>query len=161
MIFILEDDPQNTPDHIDSHRSILLAAGPYVKRGYTSQALYSQANVHATMFRILGTPPSTAEVAAATPMYDLFTNDPDFTPYDCAPLDKKFQDRSKWIVQQTTPLDKMTRQVMYDSKGQFRFDDADGLGAILWWTMQGMDSKVPRRLLDNLHKALREVDDED
>lgn len=161
VIFILEDDPQNTPDHIDSHRSILLAVGPYVKRGYTSKALYSQANVHATMFRILGTKPNTTEVARATPMYDLFTNDPDFTPYDCQAMDKKFADRSKWIVKDTTRLDKMTKRVLYDKDGELKFDDADGLGAILWWTMKGLKSKVPPRLMKKLNDAMREVPNED
>ena len=161
VIFILEDDPQNTPDHIDSHRSIMLAVGPYVKRGYTSKTLYSQANVHATMFRILGTEPNTTKVANAIPMYDLFTNDPDFTPYDCQDMDTKFADRSKWIVKDTTRLDGMTKRVLYDKDGEFKFDDADGLGAILWWTMKGMKSKVPTNLMKKFNDAMREVPNED
>ncbi len=161
VIFILEDDPQNTPDHIDSHRSILLAVGPYVKRGYQSKVLYSQANVHATMFRILGTQPDTTEVARATPMYDLFTNKPNFQPYDCQPMDPHFADRSKWIVKASTKLDKLTRRVLYTRDGQLKFDDADGLGAILWWTMKGMHSQVPVHLMNNLRRALKEVPDED
>ena len=161
LILILEDDPQNTPDHIDSHRSILLAVSPYVKRGYTSKGLYSQANVHSTMFRILGTQPTTTEVARATPMYDLFTNDPDFTPYDCQPMDTKFSNRSDWIVSKTTKLDSLTQRVMYDKDGEFKFDDADGLGAILWWTMKGLHSRVPPALMKKLNDVIREVPNED
>ncbi|MGZ5134137.1 MAG: bifunctional YncE family protein/alkaline phosphatase family protein, partial [Flavitalea sp.] len=36
LVIIVEDDPQGGVDHIDAHRSVLLMAGPYVKRGYTS-----------------------------------------------------------------------------------------------------------------------------
>ena len=32
-IFVIEDDAQNGPDHVDSHRSPGFVISPYVKRG--------------------------------------------------------------------------------------------------------------------------------
>ncbi|HEX9957134.1 MAG TPA: phosphoesterase, partial [Fibrella sp.] len=34
LVIVTEDDPQGGVDHIDAHRSLLMLAGPYVKRGY-------------------------------------------------------------------------------------------------------------------------------
>ncbi len=36
LVIVTEDDPQGGVDHIDAHRSILMMAGPYVKKGYVS-----------------------------------------------------------------------------------------------------------------------------
>ena len=36
LVIITEDDPQGGVDHVDAHRSVLMMAGPYVKKGYVS-----------------------------------------------------------------------------------------------------------------------------
>ena len=33
LIFVIEDDAQDGPDHVDAHRSVAFVAGPYVKHG--------------------------------------------------------------------------------------------------------------------------------
>ena len=40
-IFILEDDAQSGPDHVDSHRSVLLVASPFAKRGVVDHTFYT------------------------------------------------------------------------------------------------------------------------
>lgn len=85
VIFVIEDDPQQGQDHVEVHRSILLIASPWVKRGYVSNVHYCEANLHATLEHILGLPPMTIYDETAQPMYDLFTSSPDFTPYDYIP----------------------------------------------------------------------------
>ena len=85
LVVVIEDDPQQGRDHIDPHRSILLLAGGWVRRGYVSPVHYSEANIHATIEHILGLPPMTVFDEIAQPMWDLFADEPDLTPYDYIP----------------------------------------------------------------------------
>jgi len=57
VVFILEDDAQNGPDHIDAHRSPVYVAGPYVKRNTVIHDMYSTSGVLRTIELILGLPP--------------------------------------------------------------------------------------------------------
>jgi YVTN family beta-propeller protein len=84
-VFVLEDDPQNGVDHVDGHRSILFVASPYARRGAVIDHYYSQINVVRTVEQILGIRPMNQEDRTATPMFDAFTNHPDFTPYNAQP----------------------------------------------------------------------------
>jgi YVTN family beta-propeller protein len=81
VVFILEDDAQNGPDHIDAHRSPVFVAGPYVKRNAVSHQMYSTSGVLRTIELILGLPPMSQYDAAAMPLFECFTSKPDFTPY--------------------------------------------------------------------------------
>ncbi|MDT3402779.1 bifunctional YncE family protein/alkaline phosphatase family protein [Mucilaginibacter terrae] len=81
VVFILEDDAQNGPDHVDAHRSPVFVAGPYVKRKAVLHQMYSTSSVLRTMELILGLPPMSQYDAAAMPMFECFTSTPDFTPY--------------------------------------------------------------------------------
>lgn len=80
-VFVLEDDAQNGPDHVDAHRSIAFVAGPYVKRGFVDHTMYSTTGMLRTMELILGINPMSQYDAAAMPMFRCFTNKPDARPY--------------------------------------------------------------------------------
>ena len=82
VVFILEDDAQNGPDHVDAHRSTAYVVGPYVKRKYVDHTIYTTSGMLRTIELILGLPPMTQFDAAATPMWRCFTNKPDFTPFN-------------------------------------------------------------------------------
>ncbi len=58
-IFVIEDDAQNGPDHVDSHRSPMLAISPYTHRGVIDSTMYNQSSVMRTMELILGMRPMT------------------------------------------------------------------------------------------------------
>src|SRR5882762_5363804 len=73
-VFILEDDAQNGPDHVDAHRSIAFIASPYAKRKTKVSRMYSTASVLRTIELILGLPPMSQYDAAATPMWECFTS---------------------------------------------------------------------------------------
>ncbi|MGN6438728.1 MAG: bifunctional YncE family protein/alkaline phosphatase family protein [Agriterribacter sp.] len=81
-IFILEDDAQNGPDHVDAHRSTAYLISPYVKRRFVDHTMYSTTGMLRTIELILGMPPMTQYDAAATPMWRCFSATPDFTPFD-------------------------------------------------------------------------------
>ena len=82
VIFVVEDDTQNGADHVDGHRSIFLAIGPWVKKQYVSKTHTSLASIFKTVNLILGLPPLNQYDAAATDLRDMFTGTPDFAPYN-------------------------------------------------------------------------------
>src|SRR4029077_20918867 len=82
VIFVVEDDTQNGADHVDGHRSIFLAIGPWVKREHVAKTHFSLASIFKTVDLILGIPPLNQYDAAATDLRDIFTGQPDFSPYD-------------------------------------------------------------------------------
>jgi YVTN family beta-propeller protein len=84
-IFVLEDDAQNGPDHVDAHRSVLLVASPYARRGALDSTLYTTSGVLRTIELVLGLPPMSQYDAAATPLWAAFTDRPDLRPYTARP----------------------------------------------------------------------------
>jgi phospholipase C len=53
-IFVLEDDAQNGPDHVDAHRSPAFVISPYIKMGSVNHNMYSTSGILRTMELILG-----------------------------------------------------------------------------------------------------------
>ncbi len=80
-IFIIEDDAQNGPDHVDAHRTAGLVISPYCRRGVVDSTLYTMASMIRTIELILGLPPMTQYDAGATPMFGCFQARPEATPY--------------------------------------------------------------------------------
>ena len=80
-IFIIEDDAQNGPDHVDAHRTVAFAISPYIKRGAIDNTMYTTASMIRTMEIILGLAPMTQFDKNAQTMQNAFTDKPDFTPY--------------------------------------------------------------------------------
>ena len=66
-IFVVEDDSQNGPDHVDCHRTVALVVSPWAKQGAIDSTHYTQAGMVRTIELILGLPAMTQYDAAATP----------------------------------------------------------------------------------------------
>jgi YVTN family beta-propeller protein len=81
-IFVIEDDAQNGPDHVDVHRTVGLVISPYVKHGLVDSTHYTTASMIHTMELILGLPIMTQYDRAATPMYRCFQSRPKLWAYD-------------------------------------------------------------------------------
>jgi len=94
-VFITEDDAQGGVDSVDSHRTVLLLAGPYVKRGYVSHQNSSFPGMLKTVFRTLRIPPLNLYDAAARDLSDAFAAQPDFAPYRLLPADPSIFDPAK------------------------------------------------------------------
>jgi len=84
-IFVVEDDAQNGPDHIDAHRTVAFVVSPYARRGAVDSTLYSTSSMLRTIELILGLSPMSQFDAAAMPMLASFQPRPDATPYVCRP----------------------------------------------------------------------------
>lgn len=85
LVVVTEDDPQGTGDHESQYRGLMAVAGPWVKRGYTTDVHYQWTSVVAAIERILGLRPLSNLVAEARPLDDMFTTTPDLTPYVADP----------------------------------------------------------------------------
>ena len=135
-VFILEDDAQNGPDHVDAHRSPALVISPYTKRNQVVSTMYSTSGFLRTMELILGLPPMSQYDAAAIPLYDCFTAKPDFTPYNHI----------------ETAIDLDSRNVagnrssrLSESFNLAEVDEAPDLelNQVIWKFVKGEDSEMP------------------
>ncbi|HXJ93924.1 MAG TPA: phosphoesterase [Terriglobia bacterium] len=78
--FILEDDAQDGPDHVDSHRSPALVISKYApgsaEHPFVDHHFYTTVNMMRTMEELLGLPPMNNNDAWAEPMAELFSGPP-------------------------------------------------------------------------------------
>ncbi|MFN0167988.1 MAG: bifunctional YncE family protein/alkaline phosphatase family protein [Bryobacteraceae bacterium] len=88
-ILVTEDDAAGGRDHIDSHRTLLLAVSPWAKKNYVSHVNSSFPGLLKTAFRILRIPPLNLFDASASDLGDCFTDEPDYRPYTLQPVDAR------------------------------------------------------------------------
>jgi hypothetical protein len=91
-VFVTEDDAQGGVDHIDAHRTVLLAAGPWIRKGYVSHVNTSFPGLLKTIFRLLRLPPLNLFDAAASDLSDCFAAKPDYEPYELEDVDRRVFD---------------------------------------------------------------------
>lgn len=84
-IFVVEDDAQNGPDHVDAHRTIAYVISPWSRLKKTDSTFYTTSSMLRTIELILGLPPMSQYDAAATPMFSCFTGSFSTTPYKALP----------------------------------------------------------------------------
>ena len=80
-IFVIEDDSQDGPDHVDARRTTGFVISPYVKRKTVDSTFYTTSSMLRTIELLLGLPPLSQFDAAAPPMYAALGDAPDLTPY--------------------------------------------------------------------------------
>lgn len=135
-IFMIEDDAQNGPDHVDAHRTTGLVISPYTKRKYVDSTQYSTVSMIRTMELILGLPPLSQYDAAARPMFNSFTSKPDLTPYVHVPAQ--------------IDLDAKNTKLAYGADRSSRMDWSEvdrindfELNEILWVSIMGKEAPQP------------------
>ena len=136
VVFILEDDAQNGPDHVDAHRSTAYVVGPYVRRNYVDHTMYSTTSMLRTIELILGIPPMSQYDAAAEPMWRSFTNKPDLTAFTALPNNIDLSEKN-------TAVNELSRK-----SAQFNFAKVDAINdfqfnEVLWKGIKGINSPVP------------------
>ena len=94
-IFVIEDDAQSGVDHVDAHRSVLLVISPWVREGYISHIATSTVSAQKTIYQLLGLGTLNLEDALSARLSDVFTTQPDFTPYDTLPSALRVFDPAK------------------------------------------------------------------
>jgi hypothetical protein len=94
-ILVAEDDAQGGVDHVDAHRSVMLAISPWVRPGTIGHRHISMGSLQKTAYELLGLGPLNLEDALAGDMSDLFSTAPDLRPYVALPSDKRIFDPAK------------------------------------------------------------------
>ena len=136
VVFILEDDAQDGPDHVDAHRSPIYLAGPYVKRNYVDHTPYTTSGVLRTIELILGLPPMSQYDAAATPLWRCFTSTPDESAFNSLPANIDLNNTN-------TAVNKLSQK-----SETFNFAKEDAVPdleftKVLWQGLKGINSPVP------------------
>jgi YVTN family beta-propeller protein len=135
-VFIIEDDAQNGPDHVDAHRTVGLVVSPYCKRAYVDSTLYTTASMIRTMELILGLPPLTQYDAGATPMFHCFQKTAQSVPYQClTPQADLFAKNTK-----ASPGAKESAKMNFR---EYDMAPEDQLNRILWLAAKGPDAPYP------------------
>jgi YVTN family beta-propeller protein len=135
-IFIVEDDAQSGPDHVDSHRSIALVASPFARRGFVDHTFYSTSGMLRSMELILGLPPMSTYDAAATPMFNAFQATPDLSVYRRITPNVALDDRNP-----ATALGAQASRAMDWSDADLTPEEP--LNDILWHSEKGPDVPMP------------------
>jgi YVTN family beta-propeller protein len=138
VVFILEDDAQNGPDHVDAHRSPAYVVSPYIKRNYVDHTLYSTTSMLRTIELILGIPPMTQYDAAATPMWKSFTAVPDTSGFNHLPSNVNLNDKNK--VQNEAAR----RSEKFDFSKEDNVPDL-AFNEVLWQGIKGKAAPAPSR----------------
>ena len=135
-VFVIEDDAQNGPDHVDAHRVVALVISPYTKRKHVDSTMYSTTSMLRTMELILGLKPMSQFDAAARPMYHSFAAKPDTAKYKA----EKPQ----------TDLDAVNKLGAFGAALSEKFDltkedQADDLlfNEVIWKSVKGAKSQMP------------------
>ncbi len=135
-IFVIEDDAQNGPDHVDAHRTVGLVVSPYTKRKHVDSTQYATVSLIRTMELILGLPPLSQYDAAARPMFASFTNKLDATPYKHTPAEIDLNAKNAKDAFGASRSNKMDFSD-YDLADDFELNE------ILWYAVMGENAPQP------------------
>jgi hypothetical protein len=153
-IFMVEDDAQNGPDHVDAHRSIALVVSPFSRRRVVDNTMYTTSGILRTMELILGVPPMSQFDAAATPAYNAFQVTPDLTPFvHIAPrisLDEKNDERS-WGAAASLRMNLADADMAPERE----------LNEILWRSVKGPNSVMPPAVRSAFIRRVADLDGDD
>jgi YVTN family beta-propeller protein len=153
-IFILEDDAQNGPDHVDAHRSIAFVVSPYTKRRFVDSTMYTTAGMLRTMELILGLPPMSQYDAAATPMYNCFTSTANLTPYQVRAARVDMNERN------APNAPGAQRSAQFDFSKEDILPDVE-FNEIIWKSVKGANSPMPAPVRSAFVRVVEDDDDEE
>jgi YVTN family beta-propeller protein len=143
LILIVEDDAQDGVDHVDGHRTVALAIGPFIKRHAVDSNFYTQLSMIRTIQDIYRIEPRTRFLKAARSMNSIFVADRDLSPYRAItprialdtmnPPLRSLRGRRLWAARRSAKMD--WNQV----------DDVPTqvLNRILWWDRKGYGTGMP------------------
>ncbi len=154
-IFVVEDDAQNGPDHVDAHRAVALVISPYCKRGSVDSTMYSTCSMLRTMELILGLNPMSQFDAAARPMHQSFSAKPDLKPFE--------HELARVNVMQVNRADAWGADISLKMNLE-REDAADDIkfNEVIWRSVKGAKSPMPAPVRAAFFTPIKpKVDDDD
>jgi len=134
-VFVLEDDAQNGPDHVDSHRSVMLVISPWARAG-AHHRFVNTTDAIATMEALLGLDALSPYDHYGRPLREIWRSSPDVRPYTAlvpsTPLTDRNPERGTGAIE--------------SRKLDLRYEDVaeeDLFNRILWYTIKGRAVPYP------------------
>jgi hypothetical protein len=158
-IFVVEDDAQNGPDHVDTHRSPALVISAYNRPGALVHQYHSTVSLIRTMELLLGMSPMNQLDASAAPI-DIFRAQPDLTPYKAELPDLAV---NTILVQPSTDRD-TARWIRESERQDFTSEDLanpDVLNRIIWFSVRGNNKTYPAIARMAAFDVMRTITDEE
>ena len=136
VVFIVEDDAQDGPDHVDAHRSPVYIAGGFVKTGFVDHTMYSTSSVLKTIEMILGMQPMSQYVAAANTLWKCFDKTASHKGFVAKP--------NQWdLNEKNTAINAMQRKSeAFNFKKEDSINEHD-FNEVLWKGLKGEMAIVP------------------
>jgi DNA-binding beta-propeller fold protein YncE len=146
-IFIIEDDAQDGPDHVDCHRTTTYVISPWISQSSIDHRFYNNTSVLKTMEMLMAVPPLTSYDATAAPIMDWNTQPANNAPYT-AVLPAQDIICAQSPDMNTLPLNDPMRKMMVRA-GQMDFEHPDSapsgeLNEMIWKSVKGMNSQMPK-----------------
>jgi DNA-binding beta-propeller fold protein YncE len=142
-IFVIEDDAQSGPDHVDGHRTVCLALSPYTRRRFVDSSMQTTISMLRSIELMLCLDPMNRFDALAVPFTACFTDTPDLTPYTARPSNIRLDDMNP-------PPTALKGRARYWAECSEKLDwsgmdraDPDTLNHILWHSLHGDDTPYP------------------
>jgi DNA-binding beta-propeller fold protein YncE len=154
VVFILEDDAQNGPDHVDAHRSTVYLAGAYVKRHAVLHQMYSTSSLLHTIELILGLPHMSQYDAAATPMWSCFQPNPDTSGFSALPANVDLNARNVAVNESSI------KSNSFDLAKEDAVPDLL-LNEVVWKFVKGEHSTMPAPVRSAFVFPVKDDDDDD
>ncbi len=137
-IFVIEDDAQNGPDHVDAHRTVALVISPHVKHRAVDSHLYTTSSMVMTMELLLGLPPLSQFDAGANPMTGSFSTVADMATYQHIPARIDIMERNPIGAKGQSESD------LFDFSREDAVPD-EALTSVLWQALKGGHPPPPVR----------------
>jgi YVTN family beta-propeller protein len=144
VVFAIEDDPQAGWDHVSGYRTTAYCISPYTRRNAVVSTQYNTTSILRTIEQILGMPPMNQFDATATPMFDCFTEKPDFTSFTALASNVPLDEMNPAPQAIHDPL--LRKNAIVSARLPFGKPDQcpeDVLNRILWYAMKGSSAPYP------------------
>jgi hypothetical protein len=154
VVFAVEDDAQNGPDHVDAHRTEALVAGAFVRRGAVDSTPYTTCSMLRTMELILGIGPMSQFDAAAAPMRASFQPEADLSAYHAlkAEVDLDSRNKAKGAIAEISSHFDFSREDLVEEQAFNR---------VIWDSVRGEGASVPAPVHAAFVRQLPGSDDDD
>ncbi len=140
VVFVVEDDAQNGPDHVDSHRAPFLMISPYNRPGRIHRFV-NTTDVLATIEGILRLPSLSQFDHFGTPLDGVFAGEPDVRPYSAITP-------AQSLTEKNPSSGKIARESMKLDLDEPDAADEELFNEVLWQAFKGPSAPYPptRRL---------------
>jgi hypothetical protein len=154
VVFVVEDDAQSGPDHVDAHRTEALVAGPFVRRGAVDSTPYTTCSMLRTIELILGLEPMSQFDAAAAPMRA------SFQPH-ARPVAVQRGGRSRRHRAQEREQERRRGDLRRFDLSREDLIDEQVFNRVIWAAVRGDDARMPGPCTRHLSASFRAADDDD